>query len=41
MGITKKWRLAGSFMAAYSQFARRYRVISDTVLLIWLLLYGF
>ena len=31
-------RLADSFMAAYSHFARRSRVIPDPSLLVWLLL---
>ena len=33
--------VADSFMAAYSHFARRSRVIPDTFLLVWLLLCWF
>jgi hypothetical protein len=41
MGITKMWRLTGSFLAAYSHFGGRYRVVPETVLLVWLLLRWF
>ena len=41
MHITKMWRLTGSFMAAYSHFARRYRVVPEAVPLVRLLLRWF